>query len=323
MPKVLMIDPIPAPLVERLRPLLPGAVEFAAVPTYSEDELAQSGADADILLVIHRKVDAHLLSLVPHVRFVQLVGAGYDNLDFAAVQAGGIVAAYNPGANAVSVAEHTVLLMLALLKRFVTAESAVRQGGWPTAELLQAGLGDLATATIGLVGLGNIGSAVAERLLPFGPRLLYTARHPIDPAGEQRLGLCYTSLDELLATSTIVSLHLPLTEATQGLIDDAALAKMRDGALLINTARGELVDESALRRALMSGKLGGAGLDVLREERPGGDPFVDLPQVIVTPHIAGSSRAALERMMQMAMSNIGRFLSGQAPHDLVPRPQAS
>ena len=178
MPKILMIDPLPAPLVQRLRPLFPGAVEFAVVPTYSEDDLAQSGADADILVVIHRKVDAHLLSLVPHVRFVQLVGAGYDNLDFAALQAGGIVAAYNPGANAVAVAEHTILLMLALLKRFVAAESAVRQGGWPTAELLQAGLGDLATATIGLVGLGNIGSAVAERLLPFGSRLLYTARHP-------------------------------------------------------------------------------------------------------------------------------------------------
>ena len=323
MPKVLMIDPMPAPLVERLRPLFPAAVEFAVVPTYSENDLAQSGADADILVVIHRKVDAHLLSLAPHVRFLQRVGAGYDNLDLGALQAAGIVAAYTPGANSVAVAEHTVLLMLALLKRFVPAESAVRQGGWPTAELLQAGLGDLSTATIGLVGLGNIGSSVAERLLSFGSHLLYTARHPVDPAVEQRLALRYTSLDDLLATSTIVSLHVPLTESTQGLIGDAALAKMRDGALLINTARGELVDEAALRRALVSGKLGGAGLDVLRDERPGGDPFVDLPNVIVTPHMAGSSRAALERMLQMAMSNIGRFLSGQDPLDLVPRPEAS
>jgi D-3-phosphoglycerate dehydrogenase len=322
MPKVLMIDPIPPPLVERLRPLFPGPVEFAVVPTYSENDLAQSGADADILVVIHRKVDARLLSLVPQVRFIQRVGAGYDNLDLGAVQAAGIEAAYTPGANAGAVAEHAVLLMLALLKRFVAAESAVRQGGWPTAEFLQAGLGDLATATVGLVGLGNIGSSVAQRLQTFGSRLLYTARHPVDPAVEQRLALRYTSLDDLLASSTIVSLHVPLTESTQGLMGEAALAKMRDGALLINTSRGELVDEVALRQALVSGKLGGAGLDVLCEERPGGDSFVDLPQVIVTPHMAGSSRAAVEKMMQMALINIGRFLNGQAPVDLVPRPQA-
>ncbi|MGO8948063.1 MAG: 2-hydroxyacid dehydrogenase [Ktedonobacterales bacterium] len=323
MPRVLLIDPIPSSMVEPLRPLFPDGADFGVVPTSSEEDLATYGADAEILLVIDRKVDAHLLSYVPHVRLVQKVGVGYDNLDLSALKAAGVVAAYTPGANAGAVAEHTILLMLALLKRFVAAESGVRQGSWRTLELFAAGLGDLATATVGLVGFGNIGRAVAERLLPFGSRLLYTTRQSVDPTIEKQFGLRYVSLDDLLASSTIVSLHLPLTKATQGLIGEAELAKMPAGAFLINTSRGELLDEAALRRAIVSGKLGGAGLDVLREERPGGDPFTDLPQVIVTPHMAGGSRAAIERMLQMAMTNVARFLHGEAPLNLVPLPSAS
>jgi D-3-phosphoglycerate dehydrogenase len=323
MPRVLLIDPIPAPMVERIRPLFPAGADFDVVPTSSEEDLAQRAAEAEILLVINRKVDARLLSFVPRVRLVQVVSVGYDNLDLGALQATRVVAAYTPGANAVAVAEHTILLMLALLKRFVAAESAVRKGDWPQLELFQAGLGDLANATVGLVGFGHIGRAVAERLLPFGSRLLYMARHAVDPVIEQQFGVRSASLDDLLASSTIVSLHLPLTEATRGLIGEAELAKMPAGAFLINTSRGEVLDEAALRRALVSGKLGGAALDVLRYERPGGNPFADLPQVIVTPHVAGGSRAAIERVLQMAIANVARFLRGEAPLGLVPMPSAS
>src|SRR5215469_6471318 len=124
MSKILLIDTIPAPMLERLRPLFPSQADFAAVSTYSDEDVAQNGADAEILLVIHRKVDDHLLSMMPHVRFLQRVGVGYDNLDLTALQARGIVAAYTPGANATAVADHTILLMLALLRRFATAESA-------------------------------------------------------------------------------------------------------------------------------------------------------------------------------------------------------
>jgi phosphoglycerate dehydrogenase-like enzyme len=323
MPRVLLIDPIPPPRFERLRPLFPAGADFAMVPTSSEEDLAQYGAEAEVLLVINRRVDARLLSLVPRVRLVQNLGVGYDNLDLGALQAAGVLAAYTPGANAVAVAEHTILLMLALLKRFVAAEAAVRQGGWPMMELFQAGLGELATATVGLVGFGHIGRAVAERLRPFGSRLLYMARHAVDPTIEQQFGVHYASLDDLLASCTIVSLHLPLTEVTRGLIGEAELAKMPAGALLINTSRGEILDETALRHALVSGKLGGAALDVLHHERPGGNPFADLPQVIVTPHVAGGSRTALERVVQMAIANVARFLRGEAPLDLVPLPSTS
>ncbi len=323
MPRVLLIDPTPLPLVERIRPMFAAGADLDVVPTYSEEDLARHAAETEILLVVHRKVDACLLSILPHVRFVQRVGVGYDNLDLDALQAAGVVAAYTPGANAVAVAEHTILLMLALLKRFAAAESATRQGGWPTVELFQAGIGELANTTVGLVGFGNIGRAVAQRLAPFGSRLLYTARHAVDPATELLFGECYASLDDLLASSTIVSLHIPLNEATRGLIGEAELAKMPAGAFLVNTSRGEVIDEAALRRALVSGKLGGAALDVLSNERPGGNPFADLPQVIVTPHMAGGSRAAVERALQMAIANIARFLRGESPLDLVPMPSAS
>jgi phosphoglycerate dehydrogenase-like enzyme len=323
MHKVLLIDPTPLPLVERFRPLFPAGTDLDVVPTYSEEDLARHAAETEILLVVQRKVDARLLSFVPRVRFVQRVGVGYDNLDLDALQAAGVVAAYTPGANAVAVAEHTLLLMLALLKRFAAAESATRQGGWPTVELFQAGIGELANTTVGLVGFGNIGRALAQRLAPFGSRLLYTARHAVDPVTGQQFGARYASLDDLLASSTIVSLHLPLNEATRGLIGEAELAKMPAGAFLVNTSRGEVLDEAALRRALVSGKLGGAALDVLCNEGPGGNPFTDLPQVIVTPHIAGGSRAAVERASQMAIANVARFLRGEPPLDLVPMPLTS
>jgi phosphoglycerate dehydrogenase-like enzyme len=303
--------------------MFPAGASLDMVPTLSEEDLAWHAAEAEILLVIQRKVDASILSILPQVRFVQRVGVGYDNLDLQALQAAGVVAAYTPGANAVAVAEHTILLMLALLKRFPAAESATRQGGWPTLELFQAGLGDLANTTVGLVGFGSIGRAVAQRLVPFGSRLLYTARHAVDPATEQQFRVRYASLEDLLASSMIVSLHVPLTGDTRKLIGQPELAKMPAGAFLVNTSRGEVIDESALRRAIESGKLGGAALDVLYNEGPGGNPFVDLPQVIVTPHVAGGSRAGVERAIQMALANIGRYLRGEPLLDLVPIPSTS
>jgi phosphoglycerate dehydrogenase-like enzyme len=323
MSRILLIDPLPPPLVESMRPMFPAGTNLDVVSSPSEEDLARHAGDAEILLVIHRNVDAHILSILPHVRFIQRVGVGYDNLDLEALKASGVVAAYTPGANAVAVAEHTILLMLALLKRFPVAESATRRGGWPTMQLFQAGLGDLANTTVGLVGFGSIGHAVAQRLVPFGSRLLYTARHAIDSATEQQFGVRYASLDDLLAASMIVSLHVPLTGATRRLIGETELAKMQAGAFLVNTSRGEVIDEAALHRAIESGKLGGAALDVLSNEGPGGNSFVDLPQVIVTPHIAGGSRAAVERAIQMALANIARYLRGEPVLDLVPMPSTS
>jgi phosphoglycerate dehydrogenase-like enzyme len=318
MPKVLLTEPIPRPLAQRIQPAFPTGVDFDVVPSLEEADFAAHAADADILLVVHRKIDASTLALAPRVRFVQQASVGYDNLDLAALASTGVLVAYTPGANAVGVAEHTILLMLALLKRLSDADQATRAGRWITNDLILAGIGDLAGATIGLVGFGSIGQAVAERLAGFGAEVLYTSRHPVDHSIEARLGVTYRPLPALLAASSIVSLHLPLTSESRGLIGEAQLAQMRPGALLINTSRGEIVDEEALLRSLTSGHLGGAGLDVLEHEENDHNPFANRADVIVTPHVAGASRASVQRIMQLAVANVVRFLAGEAPVDLVP-----
>jgi len=317
MKKVLLTEPIPHLQAQSLQALFPAGTEFDMVPTLEDADFAAHAADADILLVLHRRIDASTLALAPRVRFVQRAGIGYDNIDISALAAAGVLVASTPGANVEGVAEHTILLMLALLKRLPSAEQAFSAGHWARNDLMSAGIGDLANATIGLVGLGNIGKTVAARLAAFRAELLYTNRHRLDPATEVRLGLVFKSLSDLIATSTIVSLHLPLTDETRGLIGETQLAQMRPGALLINTSRGEIVDEGALLQALDSGHLGGAGLDVLEHERDGLSPFANRLNVIVTPHVAGASRASARRIMQLAVANVARFLAGETPIDLV------
>ncbi|HVW31434.1 MAG TPA: NAD(P)-dependent oxidoreductase, partial [Acidimicrobiia bacterium] len=169
---------------------------------------------------------------------------------------------------------------------------------------------------VGLVGLGSIGEEVARRLSGFGPEVLYTARRRRDEATEARLGARYAPLDELLRRSDIVSLHTPLTDETRHLIGPAELAAMKPGALLVNTSRGGLVDEAALRAAIESGHLGGAALDVLADESA--NPFADLASVVVTPHLAGVSNRSLPRAVQMTVTNIERCLRGEGPEHPVP-----
>lgn len=316
--KVLSIEVVPPALVEMIRQEMPSGVEFDTVPDRSDEELARLAADADVLFAATRRVDAATLRLAPRVRFVQKGGIGYDNIDVAALNATGVLAAYTPKAPTIPTAEHTIALMFALSKRIAMADRATRSGHWNQAELMQVGIGDIQGSTIGLIGLGSIGTAVAERLVAFGPRLLYTKRQRAAPDLEAKLSVQYVGLGELLAASDIVSLHVPLSESTHGLIGEAALARMRSGALLINTSRGEVVDEAALRRAIESGHLGGAALDVLVDERDGGNPFADLPQVIVTPHVGGPSRAGTRRMIGESVANIKRYLAGEMPVDLIP-----
>src|SRR5262249_18615895 len=166
------------------------------------------------------------LEAAPNVRFIQIIRAGYDDVDVAAVTEAGVPVGYTPGANAVSVAEHTILLMLALLKRFMAVEQAGRGGGLGEFGRVPGGGGARASQSVGLVGMGDIGRAVAERLRPFGCRLLYWSRRRRSPELEAELGLTYLPLDELLAEATIVSLHLALSNETRGLIGAAELGKM-------------------------------------------------------------------------------------------------
>ena len=314
MPKVVLGENLPAFAGQRLRAVLPEGVEFEAVQAPGEEELLRCARGAQVLVTVRVRVDARILALLPSVRFIQTLGVGYDYLDLAAMEASGVVAANNPGFNATTVADHTIMLMLVLLNRFVAAHDATRSGAFPMMQFIAANqttMRELGDETVGLIGFGNIGRAVAERLAGFKTETLYYARHRADESTEARYGVRYAPLNELLASASIVSLHVPASPGTRHMFGAAELEQMQPGAFLINTSRGELIDETALRRAISGGPLAGAGLDVIQNEQTEVHPFADLPQVVVTPHSAGISRSSLPRSLNQAAANIVRFLDGE------------
>ncbi len=317
MSRVLITQPFDPSFIAGLQNALGTESDVGMVPNLERTEFTRYAHDAEVLINFSRPIDEELLSFAPHVRFVQQVSAGYDLLDLPTLARKNILAANIPGGNADAVAEHTLLLMLILLKKYTQAEQSIRANAWETMRLMQSGIGDLGVATVGLIGFGAIGRAVAQRLRGFGTHVLYTTPHRLDAAEENQFNVHYASLPDLLAASTIVSLHLPLSEHTYHLIGTEQLALMRTDALIINTARGGLIDEQALLIALQQQKIAGAGLDVLEHEKAGGNIFTDLPQVIVTPHIGGVSQQSIQRMMGMMVGNVTRFLQGNQPHFLL------
>jgi phosphoglycerate dehydrogenase-like enzyme len=313
--KILLIDPALAMLRDRMAERLPADVPVDVVADFSDDDFRRRAVDATVLVNARRPVDARTLEMAPATRFIQMIGAGIDPIDGAAVKAAGITVAYNPGVNRSGAAEHAIMLMLALVKRLASTECATRAGRFAPGEIIAEGIDDLADATVGLVGMGHIGQSVAARLVPFGSTIVYHARRPVPDA--ERLGARLLPLADLLAVSNIVSLHVPLTPETHHLIGRRELASMPAGSYLINTGRGGLVDESALRAAIASGHLAGAGLDVLEHETEGVNPFADVPEVIVTPHLGGGSRNSMAGVIGRCSANIRRFLAGEPVHDAV------
>jgi phosphoglycerate dehydrogenase-like enzyme len=314
MVKVLLIDPALGTLLDGFAERLPD-VEIAIVADFSADEFQRQAVGATILVNARRPIDAELLAMAPETRLIHQIGVGIDAIDQAAIANTGIIVAYNPGVNRTGAAEHMIMLMLALIKRLPQSEAASRAGRFVPADIIPIGIDDMADATVGLIGMGQIGQAIVDRLLPFGSTIVYHARHAV-PAVED-LGVRRVPLDELLSSSTIVSLHIPLTPETHHLIGEREIASMRPGSYLINGGRGGLVDEAALREAIVSGHLGGAALDVLERETAGVNPFADLDGVIVTPHLAGGSRNSMAGVVDRCTSNIERFLAGEPLRDVV------
>jgi phosphoglycerate dehydrogenase-like enzyme len=306
---VLLVDPALAGILSRMQERLPD-VAVDVVPDFSSDALAERAADALVYVNARRAVDEAAVAAAPNLRLVQQIGVGFDSLDLAALSAAGVAAAFNPGVNTTGAAEHTLMLILALIKRLPAADSATRAGRFEPGAIIALGIDDLAGSTVGIVGMGAIGRAVAARLLAFGPRIVYQARRRVIDA-EDELGVEWLPLDDLLAVSSIVTLHVPLTPETRGLIGARELGLMRPGAWLINAGRGGLVDEAALRSAIESGHLAGAALDVLEREADGGNPFADLPQVLVTPHLGGGSRNSMVGVVERCAANVERLLAGE------------
>ena len=265
------------------------------------------------------RIDAAFLDACPSVRYVANHAVGTDNIDLAAAAARGVVVTNTPGVLDEATADHCVALALAAARRVAEGDRLVRAGRWEgfSTDLL-LGL-DLRGASVGLVGLGGIGRAVARRLVGgFGMRGLYTARRRHEEL-EARLGVEYAPLDDLLAAADIVTLHVPLTAETRGLIGARELALMRPGAVLVNISRGPVVGEAALLATLRAGRIV-AGLDVFDEEPlAAGHPLTRLENVVLTPHIASAGRVARARMAHLAVDNLLALAEGHPPPTPVPR----
>jgi phosphoglycerate dehydrogenase-like enzyme len=272
----------------------------------AETELIRRVSKADVVVNLraHAKFTDRVLAACDNLRLISIWGTGTDHVDLPACESRGVTVMSTPGVNARAVAEHTLALMLAFARRIPANDAAVRAGQWPRGVLTELG-----GKTLGLVGLGAIGRRVAELVVPFGMRLLATTFGP-DDGRAARLGARRVDLDTLLRESDIVSLHLRLSPESRGLISREKLALMKPTALLVNTARGAIVDRDALVEALRSERIGGAALDVFHEEPIGAnDPLLALPNVVLTPHNAGTTHETIDAGLRRAVENVATFLS--------------
>jgi glyoxylate reductase/D-3-phosphoglycerate dehydrogenase len=242
----------------------------------------------------------------PHLKLVQLMSAGYEHVDIRLAARFGVPVATFGDAMASVVAEHTLLLLLAVFRRLLQLDAAVRSGAWRTNEPV---LRELRGKRVGLIGMGHIGRAVATRVQAFGAEVVYFSR-----TRGSSSEFTWVDFDELLRSSDVISLHVPLAPSTRGLIGARELGLMQPSAVLINTSRGPVVDQAALRAALSEGRLAGAGLDVLAPEPPSpSDPVLALPNVVFTPHNAGQAEEVWPRIVRTCFANVERVARGEPP----------
>lgn len=274
-----------------------------------DDTFYRELTEAEVIWHVLRPISADDLAKAPRCMLVHKLGAGVNTIDVETATRLGIAVANMPGANAPSVAEGTVLLMLAALRRLTELDRATREGaGWPSDPSLGETVRDIGGCTVGLVGYGNIAKRVETIVTAMGTpasRVLHTSTRDDGHPG-------WRPLSELLPASDIVSLHIPLTDATAGLLDSAALASMKPDAVLVNTSRGAVVDEDALVAALRGGGVAAAGLDVFATEPiPAGNALLTLPNVVLTPHVSWYTRDTMQRYLAEAVDNCRRIRDGR------------
>lgn len=304
-PKVVATFPLPDAAVDVLRD-----VATVAGPERWRDELH----DADALVcLLSERVDRELLDAAPRLRIVANAVVGYEHVDMRACRERGIVVTNTPDVLTEATADLAWALILATVRRLPQAERSLRGGevnGWGFWDHLG---GDLNGATLGIYGMGRIGRAVARRAGGFGMHVIYHSRTPLSRDEEDALGAAAVSFDHLLAQSDVLTLHAPATRQTRHAIDAGALRRMKRGSYLVNTARGSLVDEAALVAALKDGPLAGAGLDVYEHEPAIAPGLLDLPNVVLLPHIGSATRETRTRMAMLAARNVHSFLTTGQP----------
>jgi phosphoglycerate dehydrogenase-like enzyme len=318
MPKVVFFTHLAPETAALLTSQAPAGYEITTAPTnLPPAEQVSLTQEADFVILFPGIISAEALRSAKALRLIQLVSAGFDTLDITLCKELEIPVSNNGGTNSTDVAEHTLTLILAWYRQLGTMDRNVRTGKWGA---IDSGVTTYTIngKTVGLVGLGNIGRKVARLLYAFGAKVLYTDAFPVVPEVEKELGVTRVTMEELLAQSDVVSLHVPLNNETRGLMSDAQFAAMKPSALLVNTCRGPVVDEAALIRALQAKEIAGAALDVLAKEPPAPDnPLLTMENVLLSPHIAGVTRDTWARRGAFIFANLERVWRGEAPQAVI------
>ena len=311
---------MPPGVLEQVHTLMPKGFALRMVPPRTRSaEIAEAMREVDYVLgfIFHLPDEAYLNA--HKLKLIQVLSAGYDMVNIEGARKARIPICSNGGANSVAVAEHAIMLMLAVYRKLIVFHQNVAAGQWHSGIPRAVDIFEIDGKTVGLVGFGNIGEQVARRLKGFNARVIYYDSVRRDARNEAELGVEYAPLDALLETADIVSLHTALNDSTRGLIGREALARMKPKAILINTCRGEVVDEEALIEALREGRLLGAGLDTLRKEPTDpANPILKLPNVVLTPHSAGPTVDSFRKRFQNGYANIQRMASGERPLWIIP-----
>ena len=313
---IIYVGPALPKYTDVIESLLPEGFQLQIVH-HESPQLLRCMSEADFLITFVW-ITRDMIQAAPKLKLIQTITAGYDKIDVDAAARAGIPVATTTGANAVSVAEHIFAMILALSHQIVYAHNALREGTWPQLELYKGKCFELSGKTIGLIGFGHIGQAAARIARVFGMEVLYYRRNKLPHEEESSLEVSYAPLESLLRRADIVSIQVPRTPQTRDLIGSKELGLMKKSALLINTARGGIVDEEALIRALGAQSIAGAALDVLEKEPPDPhNPLFSMDNVVLTPHTAFYSIQAYEEVKRRATQAVLDVLDGKRPRDVV------
>ena len=317
--KIVFSPPLPKTVMDIARGMVPAGFELDVLER-EDPRFAQAIREAEYFLGFARgAMGPDFYRAAPRLKLVQLISAGYDRLDVEAARQARVPVANNGGANSVAVAEHTMMLILAVYKRLAWQHNNVVAGKWRVGDFGEPRVYELAGKTLGIVGLGTIGKKVARRAPAFDMQVQYYDIVRLSEDQEDALGVRFTLFPELLRTSDVVSLHVPLNASTRNMIGAREFALMKDIAILINTCRGPVVDEAALYQALTTRQIAGAGLDVMVQEPPVADhPLLKLDNIIITPHMAGPTWENWVKAFRNGLDNIQRVAAGRSPLWVIP-----
>lgn len=321
-PTVAIIDPFHPAILETIKQALPEGWRLSEAPEMTTKGRTIALAEADMTFMMAARMTPDLLDAAPRLKFIQKMGAGVDNIDLDHCRAAGITVARLQAGNAIPVAEHTIMMILAATRQLITLDARTRAGHWDK-EAARGANRHLTGKVVGIIGLGAIGRRVARMLAGFEVTTIYCDPIPAPETMAAELGLRRVDLDAVIEHADIITLHVPLKSDTRGFINAERIAAMKPDAVLINCARGGLVDETALAAALAEGRLFGAGLDAFSAEPPGDSPLLALENTVVSPHCAGATLDNFASIVARAIDNAEAYLADRPlpPGDAVIDPR--